>query len=838
MSLEGFLPFLTSSHQIELAYHGFHESWLVAVSVSMAILASFVSFFHRDTMLLSQKRSHRIALHIIGSISMGIGIWSMHFIGMISFQIDVPIHYDMFITAVSMLPGILAAGVTLFVLYRHSSSWKTYLLAGVLMGSGIGLMHYIGMAAILVNAEIRYIPSWFIISIIVAVLMALLALTADALLKPYIQNRYIRTGMSAVVMGLAVSSMHYTAMHATLFFPIPAEAMVELSGANVNQLVTSTLVTACLIVLMSIVVVLMIGKQRRLQLVAEATSNELEELNQRLYSVAARVPGVMYQLQRERDGWMSFKYVSPAVYSLFGVTADEAMRDAKKILDRLPLVEKQKLVESLNANAVQLEPWHHEFYTESLSGAARWFVATAQVEREVQGAMSWSGFISEITQRKKSEETIHKLAYYDDVTELPNRKHLRIELKSVIQQAVSNKNHVIMWRINLDGFKRVNDVHGQEQGDLLLKETARRLLRVSGLLYVARLAADEFILLEKNRAAHQVHQRAEDIATRILNELSQAFEFPRLRHQSSASIGIVVSELTDLPPQELLRRSDLAVRAAKQNGGNQWAYYDDAFEQAVSERFLLEQELRSALASQQLILYYQLQVDHRAKPIGAEALLRWQHPERGLISPAVFIPIAEESGLIVSLGEWVLMQACQQLARWQEQTETKGLTISVNVSAKQFYQHNFVQFVIRTLEEAGAKPEQLYLELTESIVLEDTQIVVEKMQLLQQYGVKFSMDDFGTGYSSLSYLSSLPFNEVKIDQAFIRRAASDEYMRDWTIVEAIIGISKKLGMSIIAEGVETELQQQRLEASGCLRYQGFLYSRPVPVEQLPFSQYS
>lgn len=828
------LPFVTEFHDLSLAYQGHHTPWLVGLSLFMAILAAFASMFHTDIMRAAKSRMQRNLWHLSGSIAMGLGIWAMHFIGMVSYRIDVPIFYTPVLTAISVIPAMLAAWVTLAILYRGINSWWSTVGGGVLMGAGIGTMHYTGMAAMETVAEMRYLPNWFFASIVVAIIMAMLALAIRSVLEPYLKSRNLRISLSAVVMGLAVASMHYTAMHATVFFPSADATNRTLTGVSSNDLIMSTLIVAMFIVVISTVVVVLINKQKSLEKTAEQRGQEVQELTDRLHRIADRVPGMVYQLARDEQGVLSFKYISSASKQLFGVEPEAAIENPSVILQLVPAQQRLDVIESLNKSAFNLTQWQHEFPIKSEPGYTKWLSATAQVQREDEGGVSWSGFISDVTDKKRNEDTIQRLAFYDNLTRLPNRRMIIRELNERIASTLLTSQGVLVWNINLDDFKRINDVHGQEQGDELLKAAAKRIQGcLKGDMLLGRLTADEFIIVAYIPSDSEENDMAVALSHCVLNALSEPYKLPRLRQQGTASIGFVSSYDNEISAEELLRRSDLAVHQAKRLGGNKWLQYHEGIEQEVSERFALESDLREAIGTDELRLYYQLQVNDKKEYIGAEALTRWIHPRRGGVSPGVFIPIAEESGLIIPIGEWVIHTACQQLAEWAKHEETKSISISVNVSARQFYQDNFVDLVLQEVERAGIHPKMLMLELTESLVLEDMDLVIEQMYALKKHGIRFSMDDFGTGYSSLSYLSTLPFDEVKIDQAFIRRAASPEHVKDWSIVEAIIGITKKLNMEVIAEGVETVSQQERLLASGCTRYQGYLFSKPSPISKLP-----
>lgn len=828
-----FLPFLTASHDMSQAIHGHHHFGLVVLSLLMAILAAYTSLSHVELIKHISKPWQRRIWHTVGSFAMGLGVWAMHFTGMISYKLPFDVSYSPSITAISVIPAIIAAAIMLQLLKKSPLSFQSILLGGVLMGAGIGAMHYTGMAALQAEPEMRYMPLWFASSIVVAVILASIAITTKQVVKPYVSNDQTVNLLSAVVMGVAISGMHYTAMHATLFFPQTLSGD-ELTGVGANQIITTTLIVAMFIVLSSTVVVLMVRRQQKLERAAAERGEEVVLLTERLQRVANRVPGMVFELHRDRTGFLTFRYLSEAAQQIFGVAPKQAINDAKSLLHLMSGEERARLVESLNYSARTQRTWNYEFSVTHQDGTEKWLYATATPFVEVEAGVSFSGFITDITDKKRDEETINRLAFYDSLTGLPNRRFFLRDFSERMAKFAVESQVVVIWAVNLDGFKRINDVHGQHQGDALLKACARRLENIDPAMNsLCRLTADEFVLVKSFADIEEANTAAGETANVIIDKLSSPYDLPRLRHQSSLSVGVLVMVDDNLTGEEALRRADLAVHHAKHLGGGQWQFYEESIEQEVSARFELEMDLRNALQNNELELFYQLQVDGDGNTVGAEALMRWFHPTRGMVSPSLFIPVAEESGLIVPLGEWALQQACKQLANWKQNEKTASMRLSVNVSPRQFYQHDFVEQVLSCINNEQIDSNNLKLELTESLVLEDMEVVVEKMRELKFCGVSFSMDDFGTGYSSLSYLSFLPFDEVKIDQAFIRRASSEEYSRDWTIVEAIIGITQNLGMEVIAEGVETQAQCDRLKASGCFRYQGYLFSKPSPASELP-----
>jgi len=439
---------------------------------------------------------------------------------------------------------------------------------------------------------------------------------------------------------------------------------------------------------------------------------------------------------------------------------------------------------------------------------------------------------SDISQKKRAEETIHNLAFYDPLTDLPNRRLMQDRLQQALAFSARHHNHGAILFIDLDNFKELNDTKGHHIGDLLLIEIATRMQAcVRADDTVSRLGGDEFLIIlgELSVAAEEAAVQAETVAEKIRAAVDQPFDLQGHEYHSSSSIGISLFLNHELTADELLKRSDIAMYQAKRSGRNAIRFFDPATHAAMEIRIALEADLRRALPDNQLKLYYQMQVDNLGAIFGAEALLRWQHPEQGMVSPAQFIPLAEDTGLIVPIGLWVLETACSQLKAWELDPDLSHLHLAVNVSACQFHQSGFVDQVSALLTKTAIDPDKLKLELTESLVLGDINETIFKMQALKKIGVRFSIDDFGTGYSSLAYLTQLPLDQLKIDQSFVRNVAIKP--TDAVIVQTIIGMATNLGIEVIAEGVETEEQRDFLESNGCFTYQGFLFGKPVPVEE-------
>jgi diguanylate cyclase (GGDEF)-like protein/PAS domain S-box-containing protein len=477
--------------------------------------------------------------------------------------------------------------------------------------------------------------------------------------------------------------------------------------------------------------------------------------------------------------------------------------------------------------------WQGEIWNRRKNGEVypAWLNITAVIGKNGKIANYVSSFV-DFTERKQAENEIHHLAFYDQLTQLPNRRLLLDRLRQALAASARSLTGGALLFIDLDNFKTLNDTKGHGVGDLLLIEVGKRLqacVREGDTL--SRFGGDEFVLLlvglsdDKTQAALQ----AQGVGEKVLAALNQPYSLDGNEFHSSSSIGITLFADYQQNLDELLKQADTAMYESKKSGRNTLRFFDPAMQEELEIRAELEIGLREALHKQEFRLYYQMQVNQTGRILGAEVLLRWIHPEQGLISPLQFIPLAEETGLIIPIGAWVLENACKQLKAWELDPLTRDLKLAVNVSGRQFRQADFVAQVSDILTRTAINPLRLKLEVTESIVLDNVADTIAKMQALRKFGVSFSMDDFGTGYSSLAYLTRLPLMQLKIDQSFVRNIGIQA--SDSTIIQTIIGMANNLGIEVIAEGVETQEQRDFLERMGCLLYQGFLFGQPVPVDE-------
>ena len=473
--------------------------------------------------------------------------------------------------------------------------------------------------------------------------------------------------------------------------------------------------------------------------------------------------------------------------------------------------------------------WQGEIWNSRQNGESypEWLTITAVVGKD-GGITNYICAFFDITERKLAEEKIHNLAFYDPLCQLPNRRLLFDRLHQAVTTSARTKNCAGLLFIDLDNFKLLNDTRGHDIGDMLLIEVGHRLracIRESDTL--ARLGGDEFVVLleglstDRGEAALQ----AREVGEKMLNDIHQPYMLDNVEHFSTASIGISLFSNYRQNLDDLLKQADTAMYASKKAGRNTLRFFDPAMQEALEMRSQLEVAIRKSLPRNEFKLFYQLQADFDLCPIGAEALLRWDHPEQGLISPDKFIPIAEDTGLILPLGNWIFQMVCAQIKEWEGSPFARELSLAVNVSARQFRQPEFVKQVTDIIVQSKIDPARLKIELTESTVLDNVADTIIKMQALKKIGVRFSMDDFGTGYSSLAYLTQLPLDQLKIDKSFVHNIGTKS--SDATIIQTIIGMAHNLGIEVIAEGVETYAQRDFLAKAGCRLYQGYLFGRPV-----------
>lgn len=525
-------------------------------------------------------------------------------------------------------------------------------------------------------------------------------------------------------------------------------------------------------------------------------------------------------------------FVNDAFERHTGYSRDEVLGQTPRMLQG-PLTQRTEL-DRIRLAMQNAQPVRCELINYKKNGDPFWIeLEIVPVDYFSRGLTHWVSVARDITERKAAEDEIEHLAFYDALTQLPNRQLLMDRLARVLKHSAGHAEIGALMFLDLDHFKALNDTQGHAKGDLLLQQVALRLagcVRVSDT--VARLGGDEFVVMLENLGDDPAIavSKANSVGEKILATLSEPYDLAGYQHHGTCSIGITSFSQHHESMGDLLKQADLAMYQAKAAGRNAICFFDPAMQAAATVNAALNSELRQALRNAEFVLHYQPQVGLNGRMLGVEALIRWQHPERGLVGPVEFIGQAEESGLIMPLGRWVLETACAQLAQWGQRTATEKLSMAVNVSVRQFRHPEFVELVMELIHTTGIRANLLKLELTESLLATDMEVTIAKMGRLKDAGVTLSIDDFGMGYSALSYLKHLPLDQLKIDRTFVKDVLTDP--NDAAIARTIIGLAQSLGLGVMAEGVETEAQRDFLARHGCECYQGYLFCEPLPIAEL------
>ncbi|WP_152555772.1 EAL domain-containing protein [Ferriphaselus sp. R-1] len=810
-----------SHHKGELM-QGNYDIWLVLLSIGIAVMASYVGLDMASRTNAARRVGQRRFWLAGGTLSMGCGVWAMHFIGMLAFNLPVPIAYDIPMTLLSLLVANAVSGLALFMASRKSLGLGSLILTGTVMGLGIAAMHYLGMQAMRVSPPIRHDPGLFSLSIVIAVLASIAALWLTFSLRGDHSPAPIwKKAGSAVLMGAAIVGMHYVGMAGAIFAPdtVCTVAAPEFSGnllAVIVAICSGLILTATLLLGMMDARIALQAERR----VREMT-RELRDSEERFRTMTERVRDIFTILSAEGIA----KYESPAVKDALGYDPEELI--GQSIFEIIHPQDKdavQYKFEQVISGYEMVRPI--EFRTRHKDGSWRILEAFARNELAnpaVDGIVVHS---RDITEHKQSQQTIWNLAHHDALTGLPNRSLLQDRILQAIHQAHRESHKLAVLFLDLDHFKHINDSLGHHIGDTLLQIAAQRIESCLGEGdTVARLGGDEFVVL---LPTFQSDADVTEVADRVLAAMAQAFSIEGHTLHIGVSIGISQYPRDGKEPGHLMRMADAAMYHAKANGRNHAQFFTEQIDSVARERLEVENGLRLALQQSELRLYYQPLVDLKTDVVvGMEALLRWEHPQRGLLSPASFVEIAEDTGLITSIGDWILNEACRQAKQWRDQGHV--LQVAINLSVRQFDTGDLHQAIIHALRLSGLPAQQLKLEITESTMIsniEETSLLLEQLRSL---GIQIAIDDFGTGYSSLSYLKRFPIDTLKIDQSFVRDIGIDA--DDEAIVTAIVAVAHSLKMGLIAEGIESERQLDFLRGLGCDIGQGYYFSKPLPPEQ-------
>jgi diguanylate cyclase (GGDEF)-like protein/PAS domain S-box-containing protein len=792
---------------------GTYNPTLVALSYCIAVIASYTALDLARSVTMSHGAARRVWL-FGGAAAMGLGIWAMHFVGMLAFSLPVPVTFHIPLVALSLLAAIAASYYALLTAcLRKLSFW---MLAGsaILMGSGIVAMHDIGMAAMNIEGTVTYDPLLLSVSHVIAVLASLGALT----LAVYCRDKTNAGGVlfrlgAGLVMGAAIAGMHYTGMAAARFYSIPG-------SVNGHELPMDAWYMAARIVVVTVAILGMVlfgaFMERR---IAYYSKLQQESEQQHISLFRNNSEGVL-----TIDLTGCIVDCNPAATQITGHSAEQMcglhLKDANSIPDKSELLANFR-------SALDGRREEHELLVRHAAGhMIELLVRCVPIVVKDQVAGVYAIF-QDITQRKQSEAKMRYIAYYDDLTGLPNRRDFMKRLTSHVEHDVHTHGGAAIWLIDIDRFKLINDSIGTPYGDDLLRQFAQRLQGAAceGAL-LARVGSDEFAVLTGCGSEGEALAAAEQLVL----ELRQPFHVGQREIALTVSAGIAVTMGggSDGDFEQLWQHAESALLVSKRQGIGGPQLYTKELDREAQQRLELENDLRLALEKGELLVFYQPQWDvERGALIGAEALLRWKHPVRGMVPPAEFIPIAESSGLINPIGEWVLAEACRQNKAWQDDGHAP-IRIAVNLSMRQFEQPGLAEKVGRIIAAAGLDPHYVELEITESMAM-DAERAIVTLSKLKQLGVHISIDDFGTGYSSLSVLKRFPIDKLKIDRSFLRDL--DANRNNGLIASAIIAMAHSLNLSVIAEGVETAAQIEFLRMLACHQVQGYYYSPPLPADE-------
>jgi diguanylate cyclase (GGDEF)-like protein len=764
---------------------GEHDFRLVLVAGTICLLAAFTAFSIFEQARHAERR--RFAWTALAGFVAGTGIWATHFVAMLAYRPHLPIGYDLDLTLLSIAAAILITGAGWTSALR--GGLRNTLAGGSVIGAGIGTMHYIGMAAVKLPGRFAWDGTMVAVSLLIGIALSTAALAEHRRRPQTLPWR------PALLFTLAICGLHFTAMAAASIFPDPR---LEVPAAAIDGDVLTLAVVAMALVILAIGF-LMVLFDRKL------ARNALEEARRLRTFADAAVEGLVV-IDGER--------IVDANRSFLRLAGFDSLGDAPERLSDLLI--------GICIDALPMSP-------DAPPAECRLLRADGE-GRDVElllRPLAWRGAqlrilaVRDISERKEAAERIAHLAFHDALTGLPNRAVFTDHLVRTVDKARESGDSVAVLCVDLDGFKAANDIYGHPAGDAVLIAVAQRLrAAVREHELVARLGGDEFAVVQ---AGGQQPGQVGLLAGRVLEALTEPFGIGQDIVRISGSVGVALYPADAATPEALIKNADMALYRAKAEGRGTARFYEATMDEALRQRRQLDADLRQAIGRGELAVHYQPLADlESGRILGFEALLRWTHARLGEIGPAVFIPLAEESGLILKLGEWVLREACWEAARW-----TPPLKLSVNLSPVQFTQGDLAAAVEAILAETGLDPARLELEVTEGLLIRDADKAIAILERLKALGVQISMDDFGTGYSSLSYFRMFPFDKVKIDQSFIRDMIENPQAR--AIIRSVIGLGRGLGMPVVAEGVETAEQLDALRAEGCDQVQGFLISRPGPI---------
>ena len=769
-----------------------HDLRLVGLAAFVCVLASISAIRLLRYARAAKGRMRELWL-IVSAISTGFGIWATHFVAMLAFSPGIPSGYNIVLTILSLVAAIVLTGIGLAVAviegWRHGP-W----IGGAIVAGGIAVMHYMGMAAFEIAGIVVWDPVLVVVSILLGAAIGAIALPVGL----HRDSEAWKIG-GALLLALAIVSHHFTAMGAVSIIPDPSIAVSQTALPAGLLAVAVTIASLGIVGLATAGVVIDIRDHRRSAL----ETDRMRDL------ADASIEGLLVcDGQTIVSANKSFsKLVGRSASSLAGDTLENCLPDS---------VARIKLLSQPN-HAIETELRHHDGSTIPVELIMRPIIFAERPHHVIA--------VRDLKRRKAAEQHIRFLAHHDALTQLPNRTFFNMRVDQEIAGLAPGKSLGVMC-LDLDRFKEINDLFGHAAGDRALQTFATRvgaLLEEGQML--ARLGGDEFAILLPNIAGPAAAGRLAENIIEVFRDASDAPEVP-----IATSIGIALSPDDAVDRQSMMSHADVALYRAKQEGRGTYRFFEAKMGAEVRDRRQLEHDLRLAISRDELWLAYQPQLDiRRGKVLGFEALVRWKSPSRGEISPGVFIPVAEETGAILPIGDWVLKEACREAATWKV-----PLKVAVNVSAVQLHNATFAQELHQILIETGLPARRLEIEITETALVRDLNRTLATLRQVKALGVEIAMDDFGTGYSSLSNLRAFPFDRIKIDRSFIKQVHANQQAA--TIVRAVLGLGKGLGLPVIAEGVETNDELRFLQEEACDEVQGYLLGRPAAIDS--FRQYT
>ncbi|MBE7679640.1 EAL domain-containing protein [Paenibacillus sp. P13VS] len=804
--------------------HGTYNLELVVLSYIIAALASYAALDLAGRVSLAKGISRRVWL-ASGAMSMGLGIWSMHFVGMLAFVLPMHVSYSMDKVVLSVLLAVAASGIALHIAGRKSGNVRQIVAAGLLMTAGITSMHYVGMAAM--SVPISYEADIVLASVLIAAGASFAALWLMFYLSQHrTRFTWVYKLGSGLIMGLGITGMHYTGMSAAQFHQHSHAQMVN-SMMQIEPGLLAYLVAAGTFLTLGLTLFGIYINQR--MSIKDQRIRENEQWYQALYEnhsdaiISVNNEGIV-------------KGLNAAVTRITGYPERLVIhRSLDEISKHIDIHWSSDELQSVDLSGASLE---QRYYTASMKGmdGQHLDLSISVVPVLIEGTDVGSHIlIKDITEEKQAQEMIRHQATHDPLTGLPNRRKLdEVLAETIAASEISNHAFAVMV-MDIDRFKMINDSLGHSIGDVFLREVSDRILKAirasdpkgMGNVMLARMGGDEFTLVVMNEQGNE--ERVTSLAEQIVEAIQLPYRLKENDFYVTASIGIAMYPEHGTEVDTLLKHADTAMYEVKKNGKNGFQFYTTQLDSELYERIELEGYLRKALERNELLLYYQPQIRTAdSRMIGVEALIRWKHPHKGILSPNVFIPIAEETGIIYDIGNWTLREACRQMKEWHA-SGGPLIPVSVNLSSQQFHQSNLVEQVQLALEETGLEARYLELEITESMMM-DASVSTGILNQLTSLGVKISLDDFGTGYSSLSYLKHFPIHKLKIDRSFVTDITENQ--SDQAIVATIITMAQNLKMDVIAEGIETKGQLDILMQNDCREIQGYYFSRPLPASEV------